>query len=159
MSSSTSDRIREEILKRGQVVTRATLTQVSNELREKYGDGILAIRTAQIIDASPSEKFVIDSIRNPEEINYLKKKYGMNVIAVVAGQKKRYELFSQRIVNSEPMTFEEFKQLDDKELEGTLGKHTQRVSDCIKMADVVIQNDGTLEELEKKVNKLLLSLL
>lgn len=155
LSSSTSDRIREEILLRGQKITRFTLTEVSNDLRQYYGNAILAKKTAEIVDKSGSDKIVIDSIRNPEEINYLKERYNMKVIAVVADQKKRYELFIKRVENSQPMTFEEFKQLDDKELSGIVGKHSQRVSDCIKMADFVIDNNGTLKNLEEKIEKLL----
>lgn len=154
-SYSTSDRIREEIRTRGQEVTRNSLTQVSNELRQNFGNEILAKRTADLIEKSHSNNIVIDSIRNPSEINFLKQKYGIKIIAVTADQKKRYELFIKRVENSQPMSFKEFKQLDDKELGGTLGQHTQRVSDCMQMADFVIENNRTLEDLKTKVEEVL----
>ena len=158
VSSSTSDRIREEIKKRGEEVDRYSLTKVSNELRETYGDSVLAKRTADVIENIKNKYIVIDSIRNPEEINYLREKYGIKIIALLANQKRRYEQFSNRTLNSQPMTFEAFKDLDDKELYGTLGEHTQRVSECIKMADATIENVGSIEELEEKLTEVLKNL-
>ncbi len=157
-SSSTSDRIREEIRSRGLEITRQSLTEIGNELRTSFGESVLAERTAEHIKNSLSNHFVIDSIRNPKEIQYFKDLYDMKVISIDADQRIRYERFIKRKTNSEPMTFEEFKTLDDKELYGTAGSHTQRVGDCMKMADVKIENVGSVEELEKRVDDALRSL-
>lgn len=154
-SYSLSDRIREEIISRGQKVTRETLNIVSNDLRKTFGNDILAKKTADLIKKSQTNNVVIDSIRNPDEVKFLKQKFGMKLIAVTADQKKRYKLFIKRVENSQAMTFEEFKLLDDKELSGTSGQHSQRVKDCIKMADFTIDNNGTIEDLKTKVEKIL----
>jgi len=154
-SSSTSDRIREEIRRRRQEVNRKSLTDVGDELRQKFGEDVLAQRTAEYIKNSESEYFVIDSIRNPKEIEFFKNKYGMRIISIDADQKVRYERFTKRKTNSEPMTFEEFKTLDDAELYGSKGSHSQRVADCMKMADFRIENVGSVGELEKQVDKAL----
>jgi len=157
-SSSTSDRIREEITRRGQQISRASLTEVGNDLRITFGDNVLAQRTAQCIDKSQNNYFVIDSIRNPSEIQFFKDKYGMKIISIDADQKERYKRFIARKTNSEPMTFEQFKDRDDKEFFGTQGTHSQRVIDCMRLADFKIENVGSVEELEKRVNEALRAL-
>lgn len=154
-SSSTSDRIREEIRRRGMEVNRDSLTLVANDLRTTFGNEILAKRTIEFVDASPSNYFVIDSIRNPNEIAFFKEKYDMKIIAVTADQHLRFKRFSERTTNSEPMSFDRFKEIDDKELYGSQGEHSQRVSDCMKLADVTLENDGSVENLENKINEAL----
>lgn len=157
-SSSLSDRIREEITKRGQEITRQSLTEVSNELRNTFGNDILAKRISEIIERSRSDKFVIDAIRNPYEIMFLKQKYNARIIAVTAEQKKRFEHFVNRGTNTKGITtWEDFKELDNSELTGKYGEHSQRVNDCIKIADLTIENNGTIDELKEKVGKFISS--
>lgn len=152
---SLSDRIREEIKNRGEEITRSNLNMVSNELRETLGADILAKRTADIIEKDNDELVVIDAIRNPAEVNYLKQRFGAKIIGVNAAQEKRYEMFKNRGINTtEVNTWEEFKKLDDLELVQE-GSHKQQVEECLKLADTTIGNNGTLEELKQKVKNII----
>src|SRR3989338_7432320 len=67
---SLSDVLREEAKKRKIKVTRANLIKLGNELRKKYGYGILSKR---IIKKFKGEYNVVDIIRHPSEIKELKK--------------------------------------------------------------------------------------
>ena len=154
-SSSTSDRIREEIIRRGLKITRDSLTEVANDLRSKFGNDILSKRTAEYLGTAKSDYFVIDSIRNPKEIEFFKSQYDMRVVAITADQRIRYERFIERKTNSEPMSFERFCDIDNKELYGDGGAHSQRVKDCMEMADKTLENNGSVEELETKIDKML----
>ena len=154
-SSSTSDRIREEIIRRGLKITRDYLTEVANDLRSKFGNDILSKRTAEYLGTAKSDYFVIDSIRNPKEIEFFKSQYDMRVVAITADQRIRYERFIERKTNSEPMSFERFCEIDNKELYGDGGSHSQRVKDCMDMADKTLENNGSVEELETKIDKML----
>lgn len=154
-SSSTSDRIREEITKRGLKITRDSLTEVANDLRSKFGNDILSKRTAEYLGNAKSDLFVIDSIRNPKEIEFFKSQYDMKVVAITADQRIRYNRFIERKTNSEPMSFERFCDIDDKELHGDQGSHSQRVEDCMKMADKTLENNGSVEDLEEKIDTML----
>ena len=157
-SYSLSDRIREEIRTRGLEITRQTLTSVGNELREKLGADILAKRTTDLIDRDYSERSVIDSIRNPSEVAYLKDHFGTKIIGIIAPQKKRFDYFVHRPNNREGVSgWEEFKALDDLELVQE-GEHKQQVQACLDLADIVIENNGTVEELQQKVDKFISSL-
>lgn len=155
---SLSDRIREEIKERGHEVTRDMLNMVSNELRGKMGADIWAKRTADMIVLDNPERIVIDSIRNPEEVNFLKQRFGTKIIGIIGDQKRRYELFKARGTNFAGInSWEEFKQLDDRELIQT-GDHKQQVAACLELADIIIDNSGTVEDLQKKVEDFISSL-
>jgi len=154
-SSSTSDRIREEIIRRGLQISRNSLTEVANDLRSKFGNDILSKRTAEYLGNAKSDLFVIDSIRNPKEIEFFKSQYDMKVVAITADQRIRYNRFIERKTNSEPMSFERFCDIDDKELHGDQGSHSQRVEDCMKMADKTLENNGSVEDLEEKIDTML----
>jgi dephospho-CoA kinase len=155
---SLSDRIREEIKERGQEVTRDMLNMVSNELRGKLGADIWAKRTADLIAQDNPENIVIDSIRNPEEVKFLQQRFGAKIIGIIGDQKRRYELFQARGTNFLGINnWEEFKALDDKELVQT-GDHKQQVAACLEMADIIIENNGTVEDLKQKVESFISSL-
>ncbi len=154
---SLSDRIREEILARGLLVTRETLNKVSNELRETLGADILAKRTAELIDHENPERVVIDSIRNPQEVNFLRNHFGAKIIGLTAPQEKRFDFFIHRPINVEGVSgWEEFKALDDMELAQS-GVYKQQVQTCLDLADIVIENNGTVEELEQRVETFITS--
>src|SRR5437867_3260184 len=61
---SLSDVIRDEIRRRGQPLTRETLIETGNELRQRYGSAVLAERILERIEND--KHYVIDSIRNPK---------------------------------------------------------------------------------------------
>ena len=63
---SLSDEIREEAGKRGGPVTREVLIEVGNDLRGRFGPGVLAERILLRLDHERNH--VVDSIRNPAEV-------------------------------------------------------------------------------------------
>src|SRR3989344_8142398 len=80
---SLSDALREEATKRGLGHSRDTLINLGNELRKKFGNGILAKRiNEKIKKENAARNFVIDSIRNPGEIEELRKNEGFLLVGV-----------------------------------------------------------------------------
>lgn len=155
---STSDVLKEEVKKRGFEVTRSNCNKISNELRETQGADILAVQTSEIIDREGYENIVVDAIRNPKEMEFLKQKYNARIIGVVAEQRRRYDFFVQRGTYTDEIdTFEKFKELDDREM-AQAGGHKQQTKACLDAADIVIENDGTVEELQQKVDQFISSL-
>lgn len=151
---SLSDCIRDEIRKSGKEITRETLQLTGNALRKKYGADVLAKKIAEKIDALEKDKFIIDSIRNPQEIQFLKKKYNIYLIGITANQKRRYELYKKRHTSGDPLEWEEFRRLDNSELKNT-NAHGQQVLKSLNSADAIIINEGTIEELQQKIEELL----
>ncbi|HVT01157.1 MAG TPA: AAA family ATPase [Patescibacteria group bacterium] len=148
---SFSDRIKEEIKSRGMEITRFTLNQVSNDLRQTLGTNILAIRNAEKIDQENPELVVVDGARNPEEIKFLQEKYNAKVLGLSANQETRYERLRKRGLVNENLTLEQFKELDDRE-NNQKDEHAQQIGESIKLANEVLDNNGTIEDLKKEVN-------
>lgn len=146
---SLSDIIRRELVKRGLEENRDNLIRMGNELRESFGADVLARRVMTLI-SGPS---VIDSIRNPEEIAALREFPGFVLLAIDAPVVVRFERTRKRGRNESSRTLEEFSA---KEAEERSERKTgQQLHACMKLADHVIQNDGTIEELRTQLEKFL----
>lgn len=154
---STSDVLKEEIAVRGLKITRSTCNAVSNDLRENLGADILAVRTAELIEQDNRELVVIDAIRNLAEIALFKQKFGAKILGIVGDQQKRYAFFVQRGTYTDEIdTFEKFKELDDREMQQE-GDYKQQTKACLDAADLIIENNGTMEDLTQKVESFISS--
>jgi len=68
---SLSDVVREEASDRGLDHERETLIRVGNDLRERFGAGVLAVRIASRLEREPPPPrsgVVVDSIRSPPRL-------------------------------------------------------------------------------------------
>lgn len=150
-----SDIIRTEIEKKKPKFNRMTLQDMGNEMRKKYGTHILAMLAIEYLNKD--KKIIIDGIRNPGEIEYLRKKYGKDfvLIAVDAPQQLRFERMLKRNKKTDPKTFEEFVVLDKRDQGEGEPEYGQQTRKCIEKADLTIVNDGSVEDLEKKVNEII----
>ncbi len=95
---------------------------------------------------------VIESIRAIGEADFLKS-VGASILAVDADKQIRYERVTLRGSLTDKVTFEEFSEQEDREMAAT-EPWDMNISGVIKMADIVITNDGTLEELHAKIDAL-----
>lgn len=142
---SLSDQIRKEVKKRGLDLSRDNLINTGNDLRKKYGADILARKIMQEVD----EKAVIDSIRNIKEVEFLKTQENFILLAIDAPVEIRYQRSQKRGRNESASSLEEFIQKETKELYGS--ETRQQLKKCMEMADFLIINDGTLEDLHRKL--------
>ena len=149
--ASFSGVIKEEIEKRGRVVNRDSLQAVGGELRKNFGSEILAKRVWKNLISSNRQRAVVDGIRGTEEVEFLKKKPNFYLLVIIADLKIRYQRMLDRGKRDEKITWEEFKQMEerDKKAEG------RNIDGCIKMADFKIENNGTIKEFQKKIKGLL----
>ena len=149
--SSTSDEIREEIRRHGQEITRDNLQKTAGEMRQKYGPDIWARRAWEKVLNSGQNKAVVDAIRAVEEVEFLKKQPGFRLVAVLASPKIRFQRMTKRDREGDPKTWEEFLKMEerDKNAEG------RNIDDCLAMADFELENNGTIEELEKQIESVL----
>ena len=152
ISYSLSDIIRSEAKKRGQEPAREVLVAIGNELREKEGASVLAKRTVAKIKNAPQA--VIDSIRNPHEIEELRKNLkNFMLIGVNADVKVRFERAEKRGRLGDAKTLEEFKKQEEKE--NTSDEKAQQLNKCFDMADVKIDNSKDRNFLYKQIDELL----
>jgi dephospho-CoA kinase len=151
-----SDVIRGEIEKKKGMMSRTLLQDMGNEMRQKYGPHILALLAIEYL---PRDKdiTIVDGIRNPAEIDYLKKKFGSNfvMIAVDASDEVRFERIKGRNESKDPKNLDEFRVQDARDKGMSEPPYGQRVADCVARADFKVDNNGTREQLELQVAGLL----
>jgi dCMP deaminase len=152
---SLSDVIREEIRSRGEEPDRETLIRTGNELRERFGSAVLAKRILARIEAD--QHAVIDSIRNPAEVETLRDGAYFQLIHVRADPRTRYARIRKRNRAGDPADFETFMEQEERELCGE--SHAQNLDAVEALADRALDNDGTLEDLARSLDVLLLELL
>ena len=148
---SLSDIIREEIKSRGREITRSELIAVGTELREKFGNSILAQKSFAKLKGKNA---IFTSIRNPEEAKFLKTK-GVKIVEVFAEPKIRFERNLLRARENAPQTLEAFLQDEEKELKSA-NSASQQLLACIALCDKIIENNSSREELQKNIDKVLL---
>jgi dCMP deaminase len=149
---SLSDAIREEIRKRELQITREVLIEVGNELREKFGPGILAERLLPCLESD--QNYVIDSIRNPQEVDALRKRSDFTLLALEAEQATRFERSRIRGRENAAQTLKQFAEEEARELDSN-NPASQQLNATRQKADFVITNDGTLEELHRRLDAVL----
>lgn len=142
--------LEEEAHKRGASrVTRKLLQDIGNEWRTTYGNGVLAEKA---LEAVKDGIIVIDGIRNVGEVEVLRKHGNFILLAIVSDRKKRFDRLHEW-KRREELTWEIFERLDyrdlgiDEEEKGLQGAY------CIALADVYIENNGTLEEFVEKLQQ------
>ena len=146
---SLSDVIREELQKENQEITRDNLIRMGNAMRRKTTPDILARRVAKKIMG----KTIIDSIRNPQEVEFFRNRENFILLAIDAPAPIRFERVKQRGREESASSFQEFVAKEAEEM-GT-NTNRQQLLACMEMADHTIINDGTLEDLRKKLEELL----
>lgn len=154
---SLSDALREEATKRGLDHSRDTLISLGNELRKKFGNGILAkIISEKIKEEKTAKNFVIDSIRNPGEVEELKKNEGFLLVGVVTDEKIRFQRLFRRGRLGDATTFEDFKKQEERENNNEASG--QQLDKCINLADKHISSDGTIDEANREFDEWVISL-
>lgn len=151
---SLSDVLREELAKRDIEPKRDNLVVVGNELRLNYGNRVLAKRILEKIKNNKEENVIVDSIRNPDEVEELKQEKDFMLIAADAPIEVRYKRIKARgRVGDTTLTFEDFRDQDEREMVGESA--SQQIRKCMEMADHLIVNDGTIEDLKKKIEEII----
>lgn len=148
---SLSDVIREEIKTQGLPVTRDNLIRAGNHLREAKGPGALAEVIVKRLEAD--KHYVIDSIRNPAEVEVLRKLGNFTLFAITADPQIRFQRILDRKRESDPVTYEDFIRLEQaEEAENATGQQLTRTAN---LADMQIENNGALEVLHEKLREAL----
>jgi dephospho-CoA kinase len=142
---SLSDIIREDLTAAGLPADRDHLIAKGNELRREGGADVLARRLLERVTG----RTVIDSIRNPAEVERFRREDGFILLAVDAPAALRYQRVLLRGRNESAATLEDFIRKEAEE-KGT-DPVAQQIHRCFEMADAVVPNDGSLEELHRRL--------
>jgi dephospho-CoA kinase len=146
---SLSDVIRDALAAEGLEPSRDNLIRKGNALRREGGPDALARR----ILAKIRGRAVIDSIRNPCEIEFLRTQPGFVLIALEAPPVLRFERVAKRGRNECAPDIAGFLRKEAEENGPDPG--AQQLGRCMALADRVLINDGTLADLHRKLEELL----
>ena len=135
----------DEINRQGLEVNRANMRIVANELRATHGSDFLIAEYKRRTGFSPEKNYVVESLRTTAEVDALKKEGGV-LWAVDADPRIRYERIQARASESDAISFQEFVEHEALEMHDPDPSGMQKAA-VIGMADVVLTNNGTQEEL------------
>jgi dephospho-CoA kinase len=139
--ASTSDMLRKISIAQYGNIERATLQIVGPAVRAERGAGALVIEGLE--EPRPT---IITSIRTLGEAKELKKAGG-TLIFIDAEPKLRYERMIKRGRDGEANeTFEKFMEITQKEQYAGPSDADYNLRDIKKIADISIDNNGTIEE-------------
>lgn len=148
---SSGNAIREAMKDKGLPMDRTSLHNFVKEMRKIYGNQYPYDEIVKLI----KKNSVISGIRNSAGIDVFKKEFGKNflLIAIDAPIEFRYKMARNRGRAGDEITFEKFKEEEEREKQTQGGTH--ELDKVIGLADVVIMNDGTKEDLFKNVENVL----
>ncbi|HEC75642.1 MAG TPA: flagellar hook-basal body complex protein FliE [Thermoplasmatales archaeon] len=146
---SMGDEVRNETMLRGLELNDRNVGRIANEMREKYGKDIWAKKCLEKIENN--EIVVIDGIRNIEEVETFRKAIkNFVLVAIHASPSIRYERLMKRQREDDSTKIEDLKKRERRELAWGIGN-------VIAMADIVVINEGSLEEFREKIKEILKS--
>ena len=150
---SLSDLLRQELKKDGKKITRDQLIAKGNEMRIAYGAGVLAERIVKKLREEKPQNAVVVSIRNPDEVKFLKTEKEFELWFVDAPLKMRFERAKKRMRPEDEVGFDQFK--EQEKLENSEDAKSQQLDKVALLADETIMNDSHLESLFGNVEVLL----
>jgi len=143
------DEVREEARRRNLELTPENLGTIMLKLREEEGPVAIAKRCIPKIEKAKSNIVIVDGIRSLQEVEEFKKHFNdLTLIAVHASPKTRFQRLFHRIRTDAPRDWQTFIERDLRELNVGLGA-------VIAMADYMIVNEGTKEEMRRKAREVL----
>jgi dCMP deaminase len=146
--ASLSDAIRADLAREGKEPTRENMIERGRSLRERFGPAVLAERAQR---ALPSDRnHVIDSIRHPAEVEALRAGGDFLLLWIEAPPQLRFERSRARGRAGDAENLARFEELESREL-ASGDAAAQQLLAVRELADLVIANDGSLEELEAKL--------
>lgn len=140
---SLSDVIREEAKKRGLADVRENLIALGNELRERHGPGALAELTVARMQSD--RNYAVDSVRHPAEVQALKKAGTFSLFHIFAPLESRFARALVRDREGDARTLQDFIRQEEREFASS-NAAAQQLLETERLANRVIENNGTLEE-------------
>ncbi len=142
------DLVRELYPQRSEEDKDLTLGQFANIERERHGYNIWAKRA---LERMSGNIYLIDGCRSMDEVEaYRSLSDDVNIVAIHAPPKIRYERLVKRQRDDAPRNIEEFNARDSREMGWGL-------ADVIALSDHLILNDGSLEKFREDANAYLRS--
>ena len=146
------DVIRNEAKIRGIDPTGENLGKIANELRDKWGQEIIARKCVELIKTFKSEIIFVDGVRSIIELNVFRKFWKFPLIATVIDEEIRFKRLYERARSDDPKSIAELRERDKREISFGLNS-------LVEKAEYKIKNTSSIEELETKTRKIVLEII
>lgn len=133
--------------------TRENLQELSTFVRAQYGQDVLSKVIAKDVEKDAGEIVIVDGIRRPTDITYLKEIPGFHLVYITGESKLRYERLILRNENpgDDKKTYEQFLKDEQSEADKLIGE-------LGKQATFTLVNNGTLAEFHQSIDAILTQL-
>lgn len=150
--ASNSDLLKEIAVKLQIPTDRESLKKIGDAIFSTLGNDAIAKYRVSNQTLVPT---IIDGIRYSEEVEIYRKTKNFRLIAITAPDDVRYSRANMLIQNGEgkdaARSFDEFMALSSARSE-------EKVPHLMKLADFVIENNGSIEDLKSKIDSALLQI-
>ena len=137
------------LAERGEALDRPAMVRVANELRRERSAAHLVETLLERARAEGVQACVVESVRSTAEVEALRGAGGL-LVAVDAPQELRFSRVRARDSETDQVSFDEFVSSERSEWRSE-SPGEQSLSSCMRMADVVLVNDGSVEGLREKI--------
>ncbi len=148
----SGDIIRAEAKRLGFRLNKQNLGKLMLKIRKEEGMGAVAKRLKPLIEKREESHVVYEGARNIEEVDELARNYKVVIVAVHASQSTRFERLLKRRRGDRPGGLADFSERDKRELGVGVGK-------VIALADRMVENEGSKEDLRRRMRRLLKKIL
>jgi dephospho-CoA kinase len=149
---SSSAALKEILAERGLPATRDHFSPLAQEIRAADEAGVPKLAHKRMLEEVPDHA-IFEALHSVGEAEFVRSIGGV-IIGVDADPHVRYERSVGRGEEKDQVTFEEFLKHSRREDEGAEGSG-HNIREVINMADAVVQNDGSLEDLHRQLDAIL----
>ncbi len=159
------DVVREEAQRRGLPITDAAVGGLAHAERQAHGYGVWAERTLPRIRG---ERILVDGLRGRAELDVFRKAFGdhLTVLAIHASPTTRYQRMMKRRRTDDAPGYERYQRMmKRRRTDDAPGYEAFRARDIrelgwglgevIAIADVMLVNEGSLEEFRRQAREAL----
>ena len=146
------DVIRNEAKTRNIELSSENLGKIAIDLREKYGQDIVAKRCVELIKSLNKEVVFVDGMRSKIEINVFREEWKFPIVAIELGEQERFNRLLARGRSDDPKSINELRARDKRE-------NNFGLDEVIKAANYTIINDKSNKSLKKNIRKLVKKIL
>jgi len=129
--------------------SRENMAKLSTFLRSTYGEGTIAHAVAELVKKSEVPVCIFDGMRRKIDAQTFREFENFTLLFIETDEKVRYERYVKRNENPSDadMPYEEFLKRSNAEPE-------QEIDMLKAEADFVVENNGTMEEFNQKIEEI-----
>jgi dephospho-CoA kinase len=150
---STGDMVREIAAQEDIEPTRDKLRAISERYFREKGEGCFVRLLAERIRRDAEPVVGISGIRSLKDVQILREVFGDAFVLInvsVSDPRQRYERMVKRAEERDPQQYEQFLMQDEAE------EALFQITEAGNLADYAISNDGTLADLHKAIDQLVM---